>query len=427
MNIINKNYFLKWSLNCLPSYNSFIQYNRDIPKELLNKHLLGIVNYSIKNIKYYAKRYSNVNSLDDFQKLEFIDKDVVNQNLDELINVKRKNFGDWVTTGGTSGKPLNLILPKSRFIQEYATMFTMWQRAGWDFHRTAVIRNHKLSGNFKIDKLKNQLIFDGFRLNDDYFSYIYRTIKEYKIQFIHAYPSSAFDFCRFLKRYKKDTSFITAILGGSENVFSHQIDLIENELDIRFYNWYGHSEKLLLGGYCEYTKYYHIEPYYGYFELIDENGKPINKPGKRGEIVGTTLHNKIMPLIRYRTGDYAEYVSDKCDKCGRHVPLIKNIQGRWNGLKIYNSDGTYVSTTALNLHSNLYTYIDGIQYIQNKKGHLDILIIPSNGFNRRIEEMFYNFFSSKFKKGTIIKIIKVDRLKRKSNGKFVQLLSTLNQ
>jgi phenylacetate-CoA ligase len=423
---LKKNVFLKTTLNSIPLYRLINTNDNVTLNQLLYEKLFHIVNYAIKNIDYYTK-YSQILSLDDFKNIVFIDKNIVNENFDRFINHKRKKWGDWITTGGTSGKPLNLILPKTRFIQEYATIFKMWKRMGWDFDKIAVIRNHKLYKKHKKDIIKNMIIFDGFHLNDNYFSYIYDTIKRYNVNYIHAYPSTAFEFCKYLKRYNKDTFFIKAIFSGSENIFPYQIDFIENSLNIRFYNWYGHSEKLVLGGYCEYTKNYHIEPLYGYFELIDEKGKTINEPGKIGEIVGTTLYNTIMPLIRYRTGDYAEYVSNHCNKCGRKQPLIKNIQGRWDGLKIYYKDGTYITTTGLNLHSDLYKYIDGLQYIQKKKGYLDILIIPSDEFTKEIEEKFYNFFALKLQNNLTVNIVKVQKLIRKDNGKFVQLISEVEK
>jgi phenylacetate-CoA ligase len=42
-------------------------------------------------------------------------------------NIDHKNY-DHGTTGGTSGKPLKLIVPKNRYVVEMATMHTLWKR-----------------------------------------------------------------------------------------------------------------------------------------------------------------------------------------------------------------------------------------------------------------------------------------------------------
>lgn len=390
---------------------------------------LKIINNAVKTVPYY-KQFKPVSTIEEFRsRWGFIDKNLVMQDINLFISNKI-NVNDFIkgTTGGTSGKPLQLIIPKNRHIFELATMHTMWQTTGWNYHPRAVIRNHKLpvGKNYFINPISKEYIFDGFRTDDDYYSIIYNTIRKKKIRYVHAYPSSAYQFCVFIKNKQLDPSIIKAILSGSENIFDFQVDLIENQLGIRFYNWYGHSEKLVLGGYCKGTRNYHLEPTYGFFELIDDNGKVITTPGQRGEIVGTTLHNNGMPLIRYRTGDYAEFVGNYCPYCHRHLPLIKNILGRWSGEKIFNHDGTYVTTTALNLHNEIYEVINGLQYIQNEKGKLVILIIKSERYTLKHELEILEHFRSKLKPDTEIKINYVEKLIKQPNGKFLLLISKVN-
>ena len=395
------------------------------------KLLLSSVNQAISSTDYYKKLYRNhkIESISDFQKtFNFIDKDVILQNYNDFVNNKiNLDDYDMGTTGGTSGRPLKLIAPRSRYAVELSTMHTLWKKAGYDFSARAVIRNHRLKKqSFQINPLTKEVIFDGFCLNNSYFEFIYKTIKRLGVKFIHCYPSIAYEFSVFMRDNHLDTSFIKAFLSGSENIFDYQVELIQNQLGIRFYNWYGHSEKLVLAGYCESTNNYHIEPTYGYFELISEDGKVISEPGEVGEIVGTSFYNPGMPFLRYRTGDYAEYVGDYCPECDRHVPIIKNIRGRWSGDKIYNFDGTFVTTTALNLHDELYGVINGLQYVQDKKGELTILIIKSPQFSIKHEEKLHNHFRSKLSDDTTIHIKFVENLLRKPNGKFVHIMSTVN-
>ena len=222
-----------------------------------------------------------------------------------------------------------------------------------------------------------------------------------------------------------DTSFIRAFFSGSENIFDYQVELIEQQLGDRFYNWYGHSEKLLLGGYCAKNRLYHMEPTYGYFELLDEEGQVIRESGRRGEIVGTSFHNPGMPFIRYRTGDFGELFGFECPDCGRKMPLLKKVHGRWSGERVYNADGSFVTTTALNLHSELYRHLNGLQYVQERKGQIKILVVKGESYQSCYEEELLQHFRSKLNPDARIDIEYVERLIRKPNGKFVQLLSSL--
>jgi len=401
--------------------------------------LLSFVNIAIKDIPYYQKTLKGtpIESLDDFEsEVPFIDKDTVLANFADFLNptLDISNY-DHGTTGGTSGKPLKLIMPPDRYVVELATMHYLWSVVGYNFDVRAVIRNHKLCDNeiFTINPITKEVIFDGFRLNDEYFEQLYSVLKSQKIRFIHCYPSTAYEFSKYLVKENKDCSFIHAFLCGSENVVTYQRKFIENNLSILFFSFYGHSEKLVLGGFCsgnnrtndEVDSFF--EPSYGYYELIDEQGEVIKEAGILGEIVGTSLHNFGMPLIRYRTGDFALYKSmNGLDKYGRNLPVIGPIQGRWGGEKIYNKDDTFVTTTALNLHSDLYTKINGIQYLQKEKGILDVLIVKGDGYSEYDEKALYKHFESKMNLDTLITIRYVDNLIRKNNGKFLQLLSDLN-
>lgn len=392
--------------------------------------LLDSVNSAIRDVPYYRERYGGrtIDSVEEFQEtVSFIDKDTILGNYDAFINpgISLTEY-DTGTTGGTSGKPLTFIAPKNRYVVELATMHSLWERAGYRFDVRAVIRNHRLGAgiDYLINPLMREVIFDGFNLTDDHFAMISRTIERMGIRFVHCYPSTAYEFSTFLRK-QGNIPRITAFLSGSENIFDYQRNLIQGELGIRFYNWFGHSEKLVLAGYCSGTDHYHVEPTYGYFELVDEEGRPIRTPGGVGEIVGTSFHNPGMPFIRYRTGDYAEYVGDYCPCCNRHLPLIRNVRGRWSGDRVYNGDGTFVTTTALNLHNELYQVINGMQYLQEKKGELIVLIVKSPVYTERHEEALISHFRGKLARETRVEIRYVDRLVRKPNGKFVHIISNI--
>ena len=426
---LNKNPYLIFGKK-FKQYSKFLKNTNE--KYCNTKLLLNTVNRAINEIPYYRKLYGDkkITSIKEFENnIKFIDKDTILQNYSDFINplINYNNY-DFGTTGGTSGRPLKLAAPKMRYIVELATMHSLWKSAGYNFNVRAVIRNKRLGANesYLVNPITREIIFDGFRLDDDYFEIIYKVIKKFNIRFIHCYPSVAFEFSTFLLNKEHDTSFIKAFLSSSENIFDYQVDLIQNRLGIRFYNWYGHSEKLILAGYCENTNIYHVEPTYGYFELIDENNRLISEPGKIGEIVGTGFHNPGMFFIRYRTGDFAEFGGNFCPFCKRHITLLNNIIGRWSGNKIYNKDGSFVTTTALNLHSNLYSVINGLQYFQEKKGELKVLVIKSTEYKEIHERELYKHFKTRLKADTVVRIQYVKKLIKQPNGKFLHIISKID-
>ena len=394
-------------------------------KNTLEKTLSSIVNHSIEHVPAYRNRYQGclINSLSDFQStIDFIDKDIVMSEWNEFIQ-DDLDLNDFTkgTTGGTSGKPLQLLMTNDRHIVELGAVHSFWKRFGYQYDCRAVLRNHRLDKGYLINPITKEFIFDGFDLSNDNFEIIYKTMKQYGIKFLQCYPSSGYEFSRFLKRKKYDVSFIEAFFVSSENVQDYH-RAAAKELGINYFSLYGHSEKLVLAGSCPYSDYYHIVSDYGYVELVDEANQVISEEGKIGEIVGTTLNNPGFPLIRYKTGDHSEYINIDC-KCGYKGYAFKTIYGRWNGDKVFNTDDSFVTTTALNLHNELYSVIDGLQYVQNKKGELTVNVIPGDGYNDDYRQKIQRHFQSKLNDSTVVTINSVDTLVRQKNGKFLLLLS----
>ena len=366
-------------------------------------------------------------SVDQFKKsVDFIDKDVVmgdwkNFVQDDIDNTQYIKG----TTGGTSGKPMQLLMPRNRHVIELGSVHGLWRAFGFRFDTRAVLRNHKLSVDYTINPITKEFIFDGFELTDKKFEILYSVMKKNNIQYLQCYPSSGYEFAKFLDKRKCDVGFINAFFVSSENVQGFQRQLVK-KIGIKYFSLYGHSEKLVMAGSCPYSDYYHLVPGCGYLELIDENNNVIIDEAVVGEIVGTTVTNKGFPLIRYKTGDFSEYININCD-CGYKGMALKTIYGRWSGDKIYNHDGSFVTTTALNLHNDLYSVIDGLQYVQNKKGELLVNVVPGLEYDERNEVLIYEHFNSKLNEETIIKICHVKSVVRQENGKFLILLSGVKE
>ena len=392
----------------------------------VQEKVVSMFNFAVEHVPFYRERYGKIDSIEAFTShVKFIDKDDVILNLEKFYSpLKDSESYDLQTTGGTSGKPLMIYQPKDRFKHELAMVHYAWSTVGYNFSVRGVLRNHKLSDGQKcrIDPVTRELQFDNFDNSNENFWFVYQTLKKYQIQFIHAYPSAAYQFALFCKREKLDLTFIKAFLCSSENVLPEYRMLIEVELGIKLFGFYGHTEKLVFAYNCPKSDAYHVEHGYGYFELINESGEIVVQRGEMGEICGTTLSNEGMPLIRYKTGDYAVLEGTSCPHCGARKMTLKSIVGRWNGDFIENLDGTKVSLTALNLHSDDYTYLDGLQYYHPYAGYVEVWIVPSSGFNDKLEESLLNQIATKFKKDMVVVVKKVPSLKKKDNGKFVQLI-----
>lgn len=390
--------------------------------------LLKTVNNAIKNVPYYRNLYKGkvINNIETFKNtIEPIDKNIVVNNFNNFIadNIDINKF-DFVSTSGTSGIPLRMYLPKNRFSIEIATLHHCWSKIGYDFSKRAVIRMGQLSKNeqIEINPVSKEYIFDGYRLNESYCFDIYKYIKKYKIQFLHGYPSNLYIFGKFLIKNKLDYSFIKGMFSSSEQVSPHMYSFFTEVLKIAYIDFYGHTEKLIFAATNGLSSDYYVDSRYGYAEVLDSQ----NNDSSEGELVGTTLNNFGMPLIRYKTGDGASLSAKTSKQNIKHGALIlKQINGRSNDSKIYYKNGELVTTTALVLHGEVYKKIDGLQYFQEKKGKLEIRVIKNKLFDDNVEDEIKVIFSKKFQNKLEYKIVYVDELERTPNGKLLLLISKI--
>ena len=90
-------------------------------------------------------------------------------------------------------------------------------------------------------------------------------------------------------------------------------------------------------------------------ELIDENDN-IVKEGEPGELVITTLGVEGMPLLRFKTGDIAQFHYEPC-KCGRNTMRISPIIGRKKQMIKFKGTTLYPAS--------VFDILDNTDYVEN--------------------------------------------------------------
>jgi phenylacetate-CoA ligase len=162
---------------------------------------------------------------------------------------------------------------------------------------------------------------------------------------IHIMPSFALYLIRVFEKMGidpiKDTKLRMMFL-GAEPHSEETRKRIEELYGVDAYNSYGLSEMNGPGVSfeCHLKEGLHIWEDSFVVEIIDPKGDEPVPQGVIGELVYTTLAREAMPLIRYRSGDLAYFLSDPCP-CGRTHRRISRIQGRvddmiiWKGVNIF--------------------------------------------------------------------------------------------
>ena len=383
------------------------------------------------NIKFNPYKFSN---FEEIRTLPFSDKDILRKYKQDIKNKKiSESKLLYTTTGGTSGIPVGVYLIKGRErSREYAFMTKQWERVGYKFNdKIARLRGTVIDykGNnilFKHDPIKNRLLLSTYDLYEENIPLFFKKLYEFQPDYLHAYPSSAVILGKYLIKNSLKLPTLKGVLCGSEQFYAGQRKLIEKAFNTRVYSWYGLTENTTLAGECEVSTNYHLFYEYGYTELIDEKGNIITEPGRQGEIVGTSYEMKAFPIIRYRTGDFAEYVGKKCS-CGRNYKLIKNIVGRRQREQIITNKNSLISMTALNMHTNIFDNVRQFQFNQKEEGKVILRIIKNKQYCRKDEMKIRKEFKKKFKELVDMEINYVNKIEFTENGKYKFLIQEIKE
>jgi phenylacetate-CoA ligase len=146
---------------------------------------------------------------------------------------------------------------------------------------------------------------------------------------------------------------------GSPN---HAGQLLAQRWQARVYATYGNTELAASLCECDAGRGGHLHPEFLYLEALDETGGPV-PDGQVGELTATTFGVEAMPLIRYRTGDFAAIFREPCS-CGRQTPRIGPILGRASQkLKL---KGTTVFPSALQAVLDSFPGLSGYVILANR-------------------------------------------------------------
>lgn len=377
---------------------------RESKKYQLEK-LQGLLQLAWEKTTYYRRLFNEVGfhpshlcSLEQIQELPIIDRQIITDNLFDMCTLDPSSLGvDEISTGGTGGSPVRFYINSSRSAVEYAYLISSWGRVGYQLEmpmvvfRDRVVPLNRYGIYYEYDPIFRHHYYSSFHMSDDNMKRYIEHLETIGPCFMHVYPSTIVALTRFLNRSGLCApSNIQGIIAESEIVYPEQREMVQKVFKCRLFSDYGQSEKVVLAAGCEYSDDYHIWPTYGYCELLDEHDKPVTTPGQRGQIVGTGFINTVMPLIRYRTGDWATYVGNRCEACGREHLIIRDIRGHRTQEMLVASDGSNIPWTSLNMHDDTFARVRQFQFRQEVPGEAVLCVVPADGYSeiddRRIQE-----------------------------------------
>jgi len=290
------------------------------------------VEFCKKNVPYYKNSLKGVTikSLQDLKKIPIISKkDYVNNTPPANSKMLSRKAGSCFlfSTGGTTSNPKYVLRDFKDIEDQYMeysgldvssddTVLNLFMPGIWGIFTTA---------NLTLMKFGCKIIpYGGTDLNSENFSTILKLMEEFKVNFLAGVPSTIISVVSHLKNQDRTDILdrIDKIFCLGEMVTASTIEYLKiNTKNAKIKSKYGLMESAGIGYQCRYLEgnNYHVFSD-RYVEIIEDN-----LDANKGSIVVTTLNERLIPLLRYNTGD-AGILHEKNCKCGQKI--ILEILGR---------------------------------------------------------------------------------------------------
>jgi phenylacetate-CoA ligase len=387
--------------------------------------LLERVFHDARNIPAYARHVANASDHHRLESLSeafpIIDKATLLQHRPDFFPGGRipKYRSTVAATSGTTGTPLDVYRSFGSILWEEAFHLQHWQWAGWNRgQRQAVLRGEIVVPVdqrdppfwFK-DTLGGQLVLSTRHLDRQSAELFAGELQRFGATQLRAYPSAAYELATLVAETGIPVRF-QSVITGSEMLYDFQRQRIEAVFGTRVFDFYSMAERVAYASQCERGRM-HVNPEYGVLEIVDEHGRPTDG---EGTIVGTSLHNTVAPLIRYRMNDTARWNHEPCP-CGRTYPVIEKLSGRLAD-QLYDLDGRAVNGTVIGFAFDGMRHIRKAQVVQPDADRWLIRIVPGGGYTAEDGQRVLDKLAAEVSSRVVARIELVEKIPALPSGKY---------
>ncbi len=399
-------------------------------RDYQTKQLIRTLQSAYEHSPYYRKKMEEVGfrpsklvAPEEITALPLLYKSDVRANFSEIVSRKRSLFAMDYRTSGSTGEPLRYKKSFSNIAWEYAFHLRYFKAGGAGFGgRMVALRSYVPKPGqalWKKDPVFPVLWMSAYHLNAKTMDSYLEAIQSFRGDFLRGYPSSLYVLARYCQaRGIKNLKF-RAAFSSSEALNPERRRVIEEVFGCSVYEYYGLSENVVSSFQCEKADLFHINPEYGYFEVLKPDGKPA-APGESGVIVGTGFHNPVFPFIRYWTGDLCEVSKRDCS-CGWKAMTVERILGREDDI-LLSAEGTPLP--GVNFYS-LFREIQSVenfQITQTNSKHMRLDLVTNSLYSEAEKVKILYEMQRRVGSGMEIQIQQVEELKKNSIGKVRSLI-----
>ena len=399
--------------------------------EYQNKELVKFINYAYNNSKFYHELYKDINiseikTVEDLKKLPIVTKEMIRNNINEVVTIERKNAVEG-HTGGTTGKSLVVLYTKEDMMKRMAILDYFKEKVGFKNnkmkratfngkHIVPQTQNKKVFWRYNL--FNKQMIFSSFHLMEENYKYYVECLNKFKPQAIDGFFTSMCDVAKYIERNNLKLDFQPlAIFPTSETLSDEGVKLLERVFKCNVYNQYASSEGAPLITECKCRKL-HMNMLDGIFEFKENSD----------EILITSFTTYGTPLIRYEIGDSIILSDNQNCKCGNETVIVDKIEGRSRDF-LYATNGCKINSgNVSNIFKNVPNAVVKVQIVQEELKKIIIkLVIDKKQYKKDYEGLIISEAKAKLGNDMEVKLDIVDNIEREKSGKYRMIINNVKR
>lgn len=400
--------------------------------------LREIVAYANEHVPYYRELFAThgidpakFRGREDLQRIPVLTRETVKSRVEDLKTRRKEDLAPGHGhTSGTTGSPLNVWYSPDSITMNYAVMDRVYEWAhaklGHEGDKVAVVRGNvivplsqKRPPFWRHNRNQNQLIMSSFHMTPDNLVAYFEALREFQPRVIDGYPSSLYVLAKVLLN-RGEKMPLHAAVTSSETLYDFQREAIEKAFQCRVYDYYAAAERVIWSTECDKHEGHHLCDEYGVTEILDDEFRAV-PAGTEGYMVGTSLHNRGMPMIRYLTTDRSALKTSVCS-CGRVLPMMEDVTTKAEDL-LRLKDGRLIPPSVLTHPFKPLNCIEASQLVQTDLDRLLIRLIPRPEYTERDGQNLVRDLKERLGQDMRIDIELVQSMPRTARGKFKWVIS----
>jgi len=363
-------------------------------RELREERLKKLLRFIHEEVPFYRGRVSiDVDPWEALSRLPVIDKGMLQEEEGSF-----RSGEPWASrampnaTGGSTGQPLRFLVDPERWgTRKAATLrhnawaglvpgtsvLVLWGQPS-DFPKTT------WKDSLRSLLLERAVYVNASSLSEEALENAVELLRRRRIRLLQAYSGALGLFAQYLAQKDIQDLSLDAVVSSAEMLAPGTREQVRERLGAPIFDRYGCREFSVIASECDAHAGMHVNAEHLIVEILV--GDRPARPGEIGEVVVTDLLNRAQPFVRYRMGDLATPIAERCS-CGRGLPRLELVGGRKTDFIVTPTKG-WVS--GVSLATYLITNLPGVAHVrleQNQRDKVRIRARATAGASLPVEEL----------------------------------------